>query len=180
VTLNYGVATTIESCAVVVIWTADSVRSQWVRAEAGLANNNGKLIPTKTEEVKYDEIPPPFNLLHAVGVESKAEIAAVVELKVAAKQKPHRIRQLRYEVLSWIGVAGGTFTLFSNLSSVLNLAHWANCLIARWKDAINVVWDHTLSWLGISLGAATRVQLTFCLFLIMSAMSSKLDALVHS
>ncbi len=96
-----------DSCAVVVIWTADSVGSLWVRAEAGLANNIGKLIPTKTEEVKYDQIPPPFNLLHAVGVDSKAEIAAAIELKVAAERKPHRIRQLRYEVLSWIGVAGG-------------------------------------------------------------------------
>jgi hypothetical protein len=169
-----------DSRAVVVIWSADSVRSLWVRAEAGLANNKGKLVPTKTEQLKYDDIPPPFNLLHAIGIESKVEIAASIELKIDAERKPHPIRQLRYEVLSWIGVAGGTITLFSNLGSVLNLAYWANWLIARWKDAINAAWDHTLSWLGVNVGIATRVQLTFCLFLIMSAINSKVDALVHS
>jgi TIR domain len=168
-----------DSCTVVVIWTRDSVNSLWVRAEAGLANNNGKLVPIKTEELKYDDIPPPFNLLHAIGIESKAEIAASVELKIAAHREPRRLRQLRYEVLSWIGVAGGAITLFSNLSSVLNLAFWANWLIARWKDAINAAWDHTLSWIGINLGVSTRVQLTFCLFLIMSAMSSRLNALIR-
>jgi hypothetical protein len=165
-----------DSCAVVVIWTADSMRSLWVRAEAGMANNNGKLVPIKTEEVKYDDIPPPFNLLHAIGIESKADIAASIELKIAAERKPHRIGQLRYEILSWIGVAGGAVTLFSNLSSVLNLAYWASWLIARWKDVINAAWSHTLSSLGVNLGIATRIQLTFCFFLIMAAMSSKLDA----
>jgi TIR domain len=168
-----------ESCAVIVIWTADSVKSIWVRAEAGLANNNGKLVPIKIEELKYDDIPPPFNLLHAISIDSKVDIAASIELKIATERKPHRIRQFRYEVLSWIGVAGGTITLFSNLGSVINLAYWANWLIARWKQAINIAWDHTLSWLGINLGIATRVQLTFCLFLIVSAMSSKLDDLVR-
>lgn len=174
------IAKMIRDCyAVVVIWTAHSVRSLWVRSEAGLANNNGKLVPIKTEQLEYDDIPPPFNLLHAIGIESKAEIAASIELKIAAERKPNRVKQLRYEVLSWIGVAGGTITLFSNLSSVLNLAYWANWLIARWKYAINFAWDHTLSWLGVNLGIATRVQLTFCIFLIMSAMSSKFDALIH-
>jgi len=167
------------SFAVIVIWTPDSVKSLWVRAEAGLANNNGKLVPIKTEQLKYDDIPPPFNLLHAIDIESKEDIATSIALKIATERKPNRIRGIRYEVLSWIGVAGGTITLFSNLGSVLNLAYWANWLIARWKGAINAAWDHMLSWLGVNLGIATRVDLTLCVFLVMSAMSSKLDDLVQ-
>ena len=164
-----------EARAVVVLWTSASVKSQWVRAEAGLGNNSGKLVPTKTEELKYDDIPPPFNLLHAVGVESKVELLASIKLKIADARKGRRINQFRYQGLSWIGVVGGTIELFSNLGSVLNLAYLTRWIIARWKDGLNAAWGHALSWLGINLEVATRVQLTFCLFLIMSAMSSKLD-----
>ena len=46
--------------AVIVIWTENSVKSKWVRAEAGAADRAGKLIPTKTSSLPYDDIPLPF------------------------------------------------------------------------------------------------------------------------
>jgi hypothetical protein len=39
---------------VIVIWSANSVTSLWVRAEAGLAHNAGKLVPTN--KLQYDQI----------------------------------------------------------------------------------------------------------------------------
>jgi len=43
--------------AVISIWTENSVRSDWVRAEAGRAKADGKLIPVKTPAPR---ILPPF------------------------------------------------------------------------------------------------------------------------
>jgi hypothetical protein len=34
--------------AVITIWTPNSIKSDWVRAEAGAARKEGKLIPLKT------------------------------------------------------------------------------------------------------------------------------------
>jgi len=43
--------------AVIAIWTPNSIRSDWVRAEAGRAKAEGKLIHVKTPAPR---IPPPF------------------------------------------------------------------------------------------------------------------------
>src|SRR5215813_2342013 len=43
--------------AVIAIWTPNSIRSDWVRAEAGRAKAEGKLIPVKTPAPR---IPLPF------------------------------------------------------------------------------------------------------------------------
>jgi hypothetical protein len=37
--------------AVITIWTPNSIKSDWVRAEAGAAKVAGKLIPVKTPDV---------------------------------------------------------------------------------------------------------------------------------
>ena len=46
--------------AVITIWSPNSIKSDWVRAEAGAAKKEGKLIPVKTPEVGYADIPLPF------------------------------------------------------------------------------------------------------------------------
>jgi TIR domain-containing protein len=48
--------------AVISIWTENSVKSDWVRAEAGRAKAEGKLIPVKTADVTYGDIPPSLRL----------------------------------------------------------------------------------------------------------------------
>src|SRR5215468_3002904 len=42
--------------AVISIWTPNSIKSDWVRAEAGAAKKEGKLIPVKTPDVAYADI----------------------------------------------------------------------------------------------------------------------------
>jgi hypothetical protein len=46
--------------AVIVPWTQNSIKSDFVRAEAGRAKADGKLIPVKTDDVAYGDIPLPL------------------------------------------------------------------------------------------------------------------------
>lgn len=52
------------STCTVVLWTRDSVRSNWVEAEASRANRNNKLVPVLLDAVA-DDIPLEFSLLQA-------------------------------------------------------------------------------------------------------------------
>src|SRR5262245_49771113 len=54
--------------AVITIWTENSVKSDWVRAEAGRAKAEGKLIPIKPADVAYADIPLPFGEMHTENV----------------------------------------------------------------------------------------------------------------
>src|SRR6516162_5616773 len=71
--------------AVISIWTSNSIRSDWVRAEAGTAKREGKLIPVKTPDVAYADIPLPFGEMHTENVASTDLIRAAV---VAQLTKP--------------------------------------------------------------------------------------------
>jgi hypothetical protein len=44
--------------AVISIWTPTSIKSDWVRAEAGRAEADGKLIPVKTAEGLMSQLGP--------------------------------------------------------------------------------------------------------------------------
>jgi hypothetical protein len=65
--------------AVITIWSPNSVRSDWVRAEAGRAKADGKLIPVKTPDVAYGDIPLPFGEMHTENVGSTDLMKAAVD-----------------------------------------------------------------------------------------------------
>ena len=70
------------SKAVVVLWTADAVRSQWVRAEADLARGAGKLVQIALEGVA---LPLPFNQIQCANLAGWAgETDAPEWCKIAA------------------------------------------------------------------------------------------------
>src|SRR5262245_10240845 len=71
--------------AVITIWSPNSIKSDWVRAEAGHAKKEGKLIPVKTTDVAYADIPLPFGEMHTESVGSTDLIRAAV---VAQLSKP--------------------------------------------------------------------------------------------
>lgn len=50
--------------AVIVIWTPESVKSQYVRIEAGIAFAWDKLITVRTTDLPFADIPGPFRCLH--------------------------------------------------------------------------------------------------------------------
>jgi septal ring factor EnvC (AmiA/AmiB activator) len=65
--------------AVIVIWTAHSVTSDWVLAEAEHAYRDRKLIPLRTRHLDTRRIPKPYNILHSDAVDDRAAILAAVK-----------------------------------------------------------------------------------------------------
>jgi hypothetical protein len=120
---------------VVVIWSPNSIESQWVRAEALAAQRDGKLIPVRTGDLDYDRIPPPFNLQHTEALQHSAKLLGVISARMAAPPPtPIVAKQFKYHVLSWAGVVGGAITMLNNLGGFLELANWARWLLAYWHD----------------------------------------------
>jgi hypothetical protein len=142
--------------AVITIWTASSVRSDWVRAEAGRAKAEGKLIPVKTADVAYADIPLPFGEMHTENVGSTEFIRAAV---ISQLSKPtlqgSSFRQIsnsfRYQVLTWIGIVGTVITLFANLNGVLILADWAGELASHWHELTQTFWELVFDLLKVKV-----------------------------
>jgi hypothetical protein len=113
-----------QSRAVIAIWSLNSVRSDWVRAEAGRAKVDGKLIPVKTAELTYADIPLPFGEMHTENVASTDLIRAAVVAQLAKPSVPlspfwQITSTFKYQVLTWVGIVGTSITLFANLNGVL-------------------------------------------------------------
>jgi len=69
--------------AVIVIWTDASIKSDWVRSEAGRAQADRKLIPVKLEHLTYKDLPPPFDVLHTENVTEDDKIRGAVVAQLA-------------------------------------------------------------------------------------------------
>jgi hypothetical protein len=155
--------------AVISIWTSNSIQSDWVRAEAGTAKKEGKLIPVKTPDVAYADIPLPFGEMHTENVASTDLIRAAVVAQLAkpAVQPPAwalLTKGFKYEILTWFGIVGGALTLFGNLDAVLKLADWAQLLVQNWKEWTRAFWLWAFGWLGIHLPPEWTPVLSFLLF----------------
>jgi hypothetical protein len=155
--------------AVITIWTPNSIRSDWVRAEAGRAKAEGKLIPVKTADVAYGDIPLPFGEMHTENIASNELIRAAVVAQLAKPAvEPSAVALLtkgfKYEVLTWVGIVGGALTLFTNLGAVLKLADWARLLVQGWKEWTHGFWVWAFGWVGIHLPPEWTPVLSFLLF----------------
>ena len=65
----------LQACkAVIVIWTPQSVISDYVISEAERARKASKLIQVRTEEVQPGELPPPFDTGHASLIDDRKAI----------------------------------------------------------------------------------------------------------
>jgi len=155
--------------AVITIWTENSVKSDWVRAEAGRAKAEGKLIPVKTPDVAYADIPLPFGEMHTENFASTDLIRAAVVAQLAKPVvEPSATALLtkgfKYEVLTWVGIVGGALTLFGNLDAFLKLADWARVLVDHWKEWTHAFWVWVFGWLGIHLPRFWSALLSFMVF----------------
>src|SRR5262245_51320662 len=97
--------------AVITIWSPNSIKSDWVQAEAGRAKADGKLIPVKTPELTYADIPLPFGEMHTENIGSTELIRAAIVAqlaKPAASQSPfwQITSTFKYQILPWIGKIG--------------------------------------------------------------------------
>jgi hypothetical protein len=72
--------------AAIVVWTAGSVKSDWVISEASRARVRGILITVRTADVGAGDIPPPFDVLHTDLVANRPAIfAALAKLGLSPK-----------------------------------------------------------------------------------------------
>jgi len=131
--------------AAIVIWTENSVSSDWVMSEAGRAHAERKLIPTKSRALSYKDIPPPFDNMHTEGIDDHEKIIGAV---VAALAKP-QIEQstlwrvwsaAQYQFLSWFGIVGGAITLATNLHGAVTLSYWIRDFFGSWAHYLRLVW----------------------------------------
>src|SRR5215475_12342935 len=155
--------------AVITIWTPNSIRSDWVRAEAGAAKKDGKLIPVKTADVAYADIPLPFGEMHTENLEASQLVRAAVVAQLAKPAvEPSAAalltKEFKYELLTWVGIVGGALTLFGNLDAVLKLADWARVLVQDWREWTHAFWLWAFGWLGIHLPPEWTPVLTFLSF----------------
>src|SRR5262245_22174648 len=65
--------------AAIIVWTPESAESEWVISEAEHAWHKHKLINTYSADLSPQEIPKPFNQVHAVSIDDRAAIRAGVE-----------------------------------------------------------------------------------------------------
>jgi TIR domain len=155
--------------AVVVIWTDTSIKSDWVRSEAGRAQADRKLIPVKLPHLTYHDLPPPFDVLHTENVREEDKIRAAVVAQLAKPAvEPSAwgllTKGFKYEVLTWVGIVGGALTLFTNLGSVLKLADWARVLVEHWREWTHEFWLWAFGWLGIHVPLQWTPVLSLLLF----------------
>src|SRR5262245_42663029 len=100
----------LQACkATIVIWTPQSVTSDYVISEAERARKAGKLIQVRTEDIQPDELPPPFDTGHASLIDDrKAIYGALAKLGI-----------LRIESRS---LPSGPLPLFDKRSAVRKLS----------------------------------------------------------
>jgi hypothetical protein len=164
--------------ATIVIWTENSIHSDWVQSEAGRAHADRRLIPVKAKGLSYKDIPPPFDNMHIENLDDREKIlAAVVALLAKPEVAPSPLRRMskraRLELLSWVGIAGAVITVTTNLQSLLTLSKWLRQLLESWIAVITFVWGRVFFFLP-KMYAPDAVQLTFLLFVIVNlAMCSR-------
>ena len=165
--------------AVIVLWTQHSIKSDFVRAEAGRAKADGKLTPVKEVDVAYGDIPLPFGEMHTEEASKKELIRAAVVAQLAKPQvRPSAwwvaSKNLRYQLLMWVGTLGGAITLFTNIQGVLELANWARWVVYHWKEWNRLFWQWALGWLGIVIDRKLATILSLAVFVLMIAVSVRL------
>jgi hypothetical protein len=79
----------IKACkAAIVIWTPDSVHSDYVLSEAERARVARKLIQLRTPDLEPGELPPPFDTMHAALIDDqKAIYGSLAKLGVLRRDK---------------------------------------------------------------------------------------------
>ncbi len=127
--------------AVIVLWTANSVRSQFVEAEAARANADRKLIPLKDRFLPAEQIPLPFGNLHTTNFDNhEAVLSAVVAQLARPVAPPVVLKKLRYEVLTWFGIVGGALTIVNHWTNFITLADWMHWVVSHFAELTLKFW----------------------------------------
>jgi TIR domain len=166
--------------AVIAIWTAASVKSEWVRAEANRARAAGKLIPVKMEDVSYEDIPLPFGEIVTISLKDNEELrkAVVSTLNRPGQPAPawsQAIASIRRDLLTWFGVFGMVITIFSGLRETIILSEKLRWLVEHWLEVSSKFWQGILSVVHITVPPTVVPALTLGLLLAITAIGIRLS-----
>ena len=158
--------------AAVVIWTENSIESDWVQSEAGRAHADRKLIPVKAKSLQYKDIPPPFDNMHIENVSQRENILGAIVAQLAKPESQISAigqisKKAKYHVLSWLGIAGAVLTLSSNLQGMLTLARLTRRIFESWADIVQAAWSHVLFFVPKVFGTDAML-LTLVSFAVMN------------
>lgn len=166
--------------AVLVLWSPNSVKSRWVRAEAAAAQLQSKFMPLRLSGLPYEDIPPPFNLTHTTDVANKDELLLAVKgLLARPAPTPVLAKQIRYELLGWFGIVGSAITILANLDGLLKLADWAHALVEHWRDWAHTFWAHIGSLLRVTIEPEQVPPLTYLVFILCLAFGARFSSVSH-
>ena len=156
--------------AVISIWTPNSIKSDWVRAEAGRAKAEGKLIPVKSSDVSYGDIPLPVWKKCTPRTSLRPNKSAQQWLHSSSKPtvEPSTFwmgtRTLRLQLLTWAGIVGGAITLFANFRGLISLADWARWIVVHWQEWTHYLWSVGFEWIGVRLPQWISPMLSLMMF----------------
>ena len=147
------------------VWTENSVRSDWVQSEAGRAQADHKLIPVKARGLEYRDIPPPFDVMHTENLDARDKILAAVVAQLAKPQTQAPAlrlfsKRIRYETLGWIGAIGTALTLLNSIGPIMKLADWAHYLVENWGRLVLALWTTVLAFLPFKIEKGIAAILT--------------------
>jgi len=80
-----------EARVVVVLWTAGAMISDYVYAEAVGAQAQGKLVNVRPADMRFSDIPEPFNIHHIDDAEDHARILATIAKVMTGEPIPTRV-----------------------------------------------------------------------------------------
>lgn len=112
------------AAAVVVIWSRESVESNWVKSEAQHAYRQNKLIPVRLPDCQIELIPKPYSVLHIEIVSNRRAILAAIATQRLLSQPPGP--------LEYLGSADSLKYRSAEHLSVLGMAQ-SKELIANWN-----------------------------------------------
>jgi hypothetical protein len=155
--------------AVIAIWSPNSVQSDWVRAEAGRAKVEGKLIPVKTTELTYADIPLPFGEMHTENIAStdliRAAIVAQLTKPLVSQSPFWQITALFwYQILIWSSIIGTAISLLTGFKDALDLAGLARKLVVHWQEWSEVFWGWVFSLFQLQIPREVVPIISFSVF----------------
>src|SRR5262249_51630696 len=82
-------------------------------------------------------------------------------------------KDIQLQLLTWSGIVGGTITLFGNLSSVVDLADWAQVIVMYWHEWTQMFWSFVFALVSFKLPKEFASPLSFTSFVVMLAIGTK-------
>ena len=100
-----------------------------------------------------------------------AVVAQLAKPEAQASTLQRASKVVRFEILSWFGIAGAALTLVTNMQSVMMLARWVGRVIKSWLWIVRFVWQHVLFFLP-KIDAIDSLLLTFLSFAVVNVVMS--------